>query len=98
MAEASDQVATVSHCLQLDANSNPTAIAGVRAVVYMYDRTLGKNTIYKRSDHRMAIDPWGVERMKAGVTMHDVFRLNHIKGASEHGQIRGHYEIGSAGS
>ena len=92
------EVWTMPELFKLDENRRPTAIAGVPADEFSDDGQLWGNPIYNWSEHQKTNYAWWVERIKAGVTMYDVLRIDHFKGFSDYWEIRGDYETANDGS
>ncbi|MCS4488058.1 4-alpha-glucanotransferase [Streptococcus sciuri] len=92
------EVWVMPELFKLDENRRPTAIAGVPADEFSDDGQLWGNPIYNWSEHQKTHYAWWIERIKAGVTMYDVLRIDHFKGFSDYWEIRGDYKTANDGS
>ena len=92
------EVWTMPELFKLDENRRPAAVAGVPADEFSDDGQLWGNPIYNWSEHAKTGYAWWIERIKAGVTMYDLLRIDHFKGFSDYWEIRGDYETANDGS
>ena len=77
---------------------NPLCIAGVPADSFSDDGQLWGNPIYDWKNHKKTNYAWWVYRIKEGIKLYDLLRIDHFKGFSDYWEIRGDYETANDGS
>ena len=92
------EVWTMPELFKVDAEKNPLCIAGVPADSFSDDGQLWGNPIYDWENHKKTNYAWWVYRIKEGIKLYDLLRIDHFKGFSDYWEIRGDYETANDGS
>ena len=92
------EVWTMPELFKVDAEKNPLCIAGVPADSFSDDGQLWGNPIYDWENHKKTNYAWWVYRIKEGIKLYDLLRIDHFKGFSDYWEIRGDYKTANDGS
>jgi 4-alpha-glucanotransferase len=65
---------------QLDAELNPTAVAGVPPDYFSEDGQLWGNPLYDWEKHLETNFAWWIERMRSNLAFYDIVRIDHFRG------------------
>ncbi|MCL2854615.1 MAG: 4-alpha-glucanotransferase [Defluviitaleaceae bacterium] len=68
------------HLFQLDADGQPTAVAGVPPDYFSEDGQLWGNPLYNWKAHKADNYTWWVNRLKKALECFDIVRLDHFRG------------------
>lgn len=91
------EVWTMPELFKLDANRQPTCIAGCPADDFSDDGQIWGNPIYDWKNHAKTNYAWWVYRIQEGIKLYDLLRIDHFKGFSDYWEIRGDYETANDG-
>lgn len=83
---------------KLDAQLNPTAVAGVPPDYFSPTGQLWGNPLYDWAYHRLTGFNWWIERMKSMLELFDVVRIDHFRGFESYYSIPASASDASCGS